>query len=128
MAWWSKVHIFDADQYKNGSETLVFYIDLDMIITGSLDNLCGLMGEEGFNSFATLSVNEIHCETADEGYNSSIMLFKVKCVQHLYHTLEAYYDVIMRFLMRFDHYLEMLVWDAGLVQNLCPGQLLDYCT
>ena len=75
--WWSKVHIFDREQYQSGSESLVFYIDLDMIVTGSLDNICGLMAEKDFNSFATLTVDEIHCEIATEGYNSSIMLFKV---------------------------------------------------
>lgn len=128
MGWWSKVHIFDKSQYEEGSDTLVFYIDLDMIITGSLDNLCGLMADKDFNSFATLTVNEIHCETAEEGYNSSIMLFRVQCVEHLYETLSTYYQVLVKFLMRFDHYLEMLVWDAGLVQELCPGELLDYCT
>lgn len=35
--WWSKVHIFDKAAY-NGIN-LVLYIDLDMIITGSLDEL-----------------------------------------------------------------------------------------
>lgn len=32
----------------------------------------------------------------------------------------------MKFLMRFDHYLEMLVWNADIVQNLCPDLVLDY--
>jgi hypothetical protein len=86
------------------------------------------MAGDGFNSFATLTVDEIHCEIATEGYNSSIMLFRVECVEHLYNTLVSYYEVLVRFLMRFDHYLEMLVWDAGLIQKLCPGDLLDYCT
>lgn len=28
--------------------------------------------------------------------------------------------------MRFDHYLEMLVWNADIVQDLCKDQVLDY--
>lgn len=36
-AWWSKVHIFDRDAYTGVK--WVFYIDLDMIITGSLDEM-----------------------------------------------------------------------------------------
>ena len=42
--WWSKVNIFNGQFYmnhmdKNKNELLVFYIDLDMIITGNLDGL-----------------------------------------------------------------------------------------
>ena len=44
----------------------------------------------------------------------------------LYETLFAYYDHVMKFMMRFDHYLEMLVWNADIVQDLCPGVVLDY--
>ena len=32
----------------------------------------------------------------------------------------------MRYLMRFDHYLEMLVLNAELLQKVIPGQLIDY--
>jgi len=112
--WWSKVHIFDSQQYAKGGDTLVFYIDLDMIISGSLDEICNCMTAPDF-TFATLSTDEIFCETAEIGYNSSIMLFKVDQVEHLYQTLARYYDVMLKFLMRFDHYLEMLVWEAGLL-------------
>lgn len=35
QGWWSKVHIFDAKNYR--PNTRVFYIDLDMIISGSID-------------------------------------------------------------------------------------------
>ena len=92
----------------------MFYIDLDMIISGSLDDMLTCMPSPDF-TFATLSTDEIFCETAEIGYNSSIMLFKVQHVEHLYKTLASYYDVMLKFLMRFDHYLEMLVWEAGLL-------------
>jgi hypothetical protein len=91
-----------------------------MVISGNLDNLGHLMATEHF-TFATLTTEEIFCETVADGYNSSIMLFRVKHVEHLYQTLKTYYDVLLRFLMRFDHYLEMLVWDSGLIQKLVPG-------
>jgi len=32
----------------------------------------------------------------------------------------------MKYLMRFDHYLEMLIWNADVCQVLCPGHVLDY--
>lgn len=36
QGWWSKVHIFDPAAFED-PQTRVFYIDLDMIIAGSLD-------------------------------------------------------------------------------------------
>ena len=53
---------------------LVFYLDLDMIITGSLEPI--IMNFEA--KFATLSTDEIFCEQATDGYNSSVMLFGVE--------------------------------------------------
>ena len=77
-------------------------------------------------SFATLSTDEIFCENVDNGYNSSVMLFQKDKLSHLYNILDRYYDYIMKYLMRFDHYLEMLVWNAQIVQEIAPGQLIDY--
>ena len=37
QAWWSKVHIFDSQNFKPNSR--VFYLDLDMIVTGDLTPL-----------------------------------------------------------------------------------------
>jgi len=54
------------------------------------------------------------------------MLFRVDKVRHLYDILVEKYDYLIKFLMRFDHYLEMLVWNATLVQKVAPGDLLDY--
>lgn len=57
--WWSKVHIFDGQCYKDSdSDQIILYIDLDMIITGSLDDL--ILNFEG--RFATLTTNDIFCE------------------------------------------------------------------
>lgn len=38
QGWWSKVHIFETSNYA-APDTRVFYLDLDMIITGKLDEL-----------------------------------------------------------------------------------------
>jgi hypothetical protein len=40
QGWWSKVHIFDLAAYSDLK--WVLYIDLDMVITGSLDDLVTL--------------------------------------------------------------------------------------
>ena len=89
---------------------MVFYIDLDMIITGNIDELCSYKGP-----FAVMSTNDIFCESASDGYNSSIVLFHSNFAKILYDTLYKYYDYMLKFLMRFDHYLEMLIWNADYV-------------
>jgi hypothetical protein len=60
------------------------------------------------------------------GYNSSVMLFHKKATEHLYEILVRYYKYILKYLMRFDHYLEMLVHNAQIVQQVVPNQLIDY--
>lgn len=58
QGWWSKVHIFNPKSYE-GIEGMVFYIDLDMIVTGNIDELCSFRG-----TFAVMSTNDIFCESA----------------------------------------------------------------
>ena len=111
--WWSKVNIFDGSNYGNedGSEInkIIFYIDLDMIITGNLDSL--ILNYKG--KFTTMTTNDIFCEQTQDGYNSSIMLFNaylntktdlkirtitktyLTSVQVLFDTLSLYYDQIV---------------------------------
>ena len=119
--WWSKVHIFDKESYPKES-TRVFYIDLDMIISGNLNDLAKLKVKR----FATLSTDDIFCENVQGGYNSSIMIFNSEAMDIIYQTLVKYYDNLLKYLMRFDHFLEMMVWDATLVQVALPRQVLDY--
>ena len=118
------MHIFDPTAYCDNSNW-VLYIDLDMIITGSLDGIASMAGGQ-VKAFATLTTAEIFCENVDNGYNSSVMLFDRLKTQHLFQVLDRYYDYLLKYLMRFDHYLEMLVHDAQIIQQLVPGQLIDY--
>ena len=89
----------------------MFYLDLDMIVTGDLTSLAKIPVQH----FATLSTDEIHCENVDGGYNSSVMIFRCDSLQILYDTIHRYYDHLLKYLMRFDHFLEMMVHDATLV-------------
>lgn len=111
--------MFDKDAY-DGTKW-IFYIDLDMIITGNLDDLVTLNQKVKDFTLATLSTNEIFCENASDGYNSSIVLFRSTACHALYSTLVRHYDTMLRYLMRFDHYLEMCVWNATLFQVELPG-------
>ena len=104
------MHIFDPTAYCDNSNW-VLYVDLDMIITGSLDGIASMAGGQ-VKAFATLTTAEIFCENVDNGYNSSVMLFDRLKTQHLFQVLDRYYDYLLKYLMRFDHYLEMLVHDA----------------
>lgn len=108
------MHIFQCEVYPESASDWILYIDLDMIITGSLDDLVSKVGTS-VKSFATLSTDEIFCENVQNGYNSSVMLFHKERTRHLYEVLRSYYSHVMKYLMRFDHYLEMLVQNAELV-------------
>ena len=108
------MHIFESTAYEESGSDWVLYIDLDMIITGSLDDLIGKIGSS-IKTFATLSTDDIFCENVANGYNSSVMIFHRERLGHLYNVLSNYYAHIMKYLMRFDHYLEMLVRNAELV-------------
>ncbi len=54
------------------------------------------------------------------------MVFQAGSAKVLYDTLVKHYEHLLKFLMRFDHYLEMLIWDADFIQKEFPGQALDY--
>ena len=73
-----------------------------------------------------MSTDEIHCENVDGGYNSSVMIFTADKLAPVYDTIVLNYSHLVKYLMRFDHYLEMMVWDATLVQKVLQGQVLDY--
>ena len=65
--WWGKVTLFNAP--IPGRK---FYIDLDMVITGSLDSLFAYEG-----TFATLRTGDLACEkNHKDGYNSSVMIWQ----------------------------------------------------
>ena len=88
----------------------------------TIDELVSKAGTS-VKSFATLSTDDFFARTSTmDKYNSSLM----DRTQYFYETLNRYYSNIMNFLLRFDHYLEMLVWNAELVQQVVSGHLIDY--
>ncbi len=117
--WWGKASIFSREHQLPG---LKFFIDLDMVVTGSLDGLLAFQGK-----FALLRTDELHCETLNkQGYNSSILLWRDDHFEPIYSCLKACYHELNQYIYRFDYWLEMLVRDAEFVQELFPGQVLDY--
>lgn len=62
--WWGKATLFGDTGYTGR----MLYIDLDTVITGSLDDLASYKG-----AFAVMSTADIWCEMAKDGFNSSII-------------------------------------------------------
>ena len=115
--WWGKVTLFNSDiEGKN------FYIDLDMIITGNLDSLFEYEGE-----FATLRTGDLQCEkNHKDGYNSSVMIWQGDLLKPVYNALKVNFEVINKFIVRFDFWLEMTINNADFVQKLYPGKVIDF--
>lgn len=78
--WWGKVTLF-KDHKIEGRK---FYIDLDMIITGSLDEIFEYGGE-----FTTLRTGDLACEkNHKDGYNSSVMIWNDNLLTPIYDALK----------------------------------------
>lgn len=61
-----------------------FYIDLDMIITGNLDDLFSYSGD-----FGILRTGDLQCEkNHKEGYNSSVMIWNDDILEPVYGALK----------------------------------------
>ena len=101
----------------------VLYIDLDTVIVGSLDDLAAYRGP-----FALLSTTGLANEGFDGGYNSSVMAFGAGWGRaRVWRPLAALgLPLVRRFVHRFDHWLEMCAPRADVLQDLLPGQLVEY--
>ena len=116
--WWNKASIFNGS-FQDG--TKVIYIDLDMIIVGNIDYLA-----ESPYAFATMSTKDLHCEVAQEGYNSSIIVYSPKVFGVVCDFLSSYYSEVTKVMVRFDYYLEMMIKNAALLQEIFPNKIVDY--
>jgi hypothetical protein len=101
----------------------MLYIDLDTVITGSLDDLALYRGV-----FATMSTADIWCETAKDGFNSSIICWHTSFGKQIYTCLKEYYQLILKYIARFDHWLEMMIGNPDFVQTVFPSQFCDFST
>ena len=100
----------------------MFYIDLDMIITGNIDDIMEYKGK-----FGLLKSDEIACEKKNKsGYNSSIIIWNENIVEPIYLELKKNFEGITKFIVRFDFWLEMMVKNADFLQDLYPNQIADY--
>jgi tetratricopeptide (TPR) repeat protein len=117
--WWGKATLFS----DTGLEGRLLYIDLDSVITGELNELARYQG-----AFAVMGTSDLECEKAKDGYNTSIISWHSGFGKEIYSVLKKYYKQTLKFICRFDFWTEMMVKNAGLVQDLFPGMFLDYLT
>ena len=128
--WWNKARMFSswfhAQLHENTKRVL--YIDLDTVITGSLDHIVGTYK----GSFAILSTKGLDNEGQDfsDGYNSSIMMWRTSMCDNfheiIYKPLLLHMVSVHKFIYRFDHWLEMVIDKADLLQDLYPHAILEY--
>eukprot|EP00929_Paragymnodinium_shiwhaense_P079546 TRINITY_DN41455_c0_g1_i2.p1 TRINITY_DN41455_c0_g1~~TRINITY_DN41455_c0_g1_i2.p1 ORF type:complete len:566 (+),score=174.34 TRINITY_DN41455_c0_g1_i2:111-1808(+) len=115
--WWGKAYLFSEAAGLEGHRVL--FLDLDQVMVGSLEALAGYRGP-----FALLGTDDIACELADGGYNSSVMAWEASpFFRPIYDRLGA---SVLKYVHRFDHWLEMNVADADLWQSILPGHVVDY--
>lgn len=118
--WWGKAFLFSAEAGLDGHRVL--FLDLDQVIVGSLEPLLAYRGP-----FAVLHTDDIACELAPGGYNSSVLSWRgAEVLRPLF---EALTPAVLRYVHRFDHWLEMMLGTtADVWQQLAPGAVVDYTT
>jgi tetratricopeptide (TPR) repeat protein len=122
IGWWNKATLFSSSFPLDGR---ILYIDLDTVITGSMNEMAMYRGD-----FAILSTNGIDNEGKDfsNGYNSSILMWNAnnKKLTSICEVLRQDFELVHKFIHRFDHWLEMMVNKADLIQQIYPLSIRDY--
>eukprot|EP00913_Durusdinium_trenchii_P002764 g2556.t1 len=91
------------------------------VIVGSLEPLASYRGP-----FALLRTDGIACELAEGGYNSSVISWTGGPFwRPLFQCLTP---SVLRYVHRFDHWLEMMLKGADVWQQIAPGKVVDYTT
>ena len=119
-AWWLKAYLFSSEADLTGP---VLYLDLDTVVCGDLENLAALASG---SRFATLGTAAMRNENRDHGYNSSVMAWTAPLYSEIWALLNepGAYEVITNCVYKFDHWLEMVIEDARLVDGGGRGALL----
>lgn len=122
--WWTKAYLFSREARLTGR---VLYMDLDTVISGSLDDIAAFSGH-----FAALSAAGMANERRSTGTNSSVMSWDetgaggALRLDAIYYLLEDAYAVVTACVHKFDHWLEMVVRNPPALQQEFPGQIVEY--
>ncbi|CAM9838694.1 unnamed protein product [Discosporangium mesarthrocarpum] len=126
QGWWHKAWLFSRNSGLHGR---VLYLDLDTIIVGSLGDIAGYTGR-----FGVLSAQGMDNENRDSGFNSSVMAWEAGAggggcpagLRRVCEVLEEAYEQVTACVHKFDHWLEMSGVEADLLQEIFPGQIVEY--
>ena len=112
-AWWLKAYLFSREADLTGP---VLYLDLDTVVCGDLAKLAALASG---TRFATLGTSHMRNENRSGGYNSSVMAWTAPLYSEIWTLLNepGAYEVITNCVYKFDHWLEMVIEDARLVDG-----------
>mmetsp|Transcript_24721 Transcript_24721/g.32274 ORF Transcript_24721/g.32274 Transcript_24721/m.32274 type:complete len:409 (-) Transcript_24721:59-1285(-) len=116
--WWWKAYLFSPTCPLKGR---VWYFDLDTVIIRSLEPLLSYKGR-----YATLTTSEMVNEQRQGGYNSSIMIWPAGEFSEVFTVLKSKYKAIHRSIYKFDHWLEMMIVQADLLQEHYPNLIAEY--
>jgi len=125
-AWWLKAFLFSS---AAGLEGPVLYLDLDTVICGPLSALVARAVATGPGGLALLGTDELENENRAGGYNSSVMAWNAPAHGQVWDLLAnepAAYQALAGVVYKFDHWLEMLVGNADILQNILPGVIIEY--
>jgi hypothetical protein len=115
--WWGKAYLFSEEAGLDGNR--VVFLDLDQVIVADLGVLAAYRGP-----LALLATDGIACELAGGGYNSSVIAWESSAFFRPIYTRLT--KAALKYVHRFDHWLEMNVHGARLWQQLAPGLVIDY--
>ena len=54
------------------------------------------------------------------------MIFSAGFGQIIYDTLQKYFQFLQKVIVRFDHFLEMMIQNADFLQTFFPKEILDF--
>jgi hypothetical protein len=111
---------------SNGVPRRCLYLDLDTVIVRSVDALMLYDGE-----LALLGAAGMANEGRALGFNSSVMLWTVGrgAVPPVYAALTRLQpSTVFTVVHRMDHWLEMVVPDAPVIQTLFPGLVVEFAS
>lgn len=148
QAWWLKAYLFSKAARLAGP---VLYLDLDTVVCGDLGPLAALAASSNLvkmrrptsrrwrrlvparhshaDAQATLGTAALRNENRAGGYNSSVLAWTAPRFGAVWDLLDepGAYESVARAVYKFDHWLEMLVEDATIVQDE-TGAVVEYAS
>lgn len=123
QAWWLKAYLFSKAARLAGP---ILYLDLDTVVCGDLGPLAALAAS---SNLATLGTAALRNENRAGGYNSSVLAWTAPRFGEVWDLLDeaGAYESVARAVYKFDHWLEMLVADATIVQDE-TGAVVEYAS